>query len=179
MPSAALSRHCNSDNCPDKEQQEQIWSFSYNGKWLLPFGVSSSILLIDMMRLLRPFVVLLTVLAFSVSSLGWGTASALMVSSGGHHAPIEASQSIEAHEHGRGELVQNSAYQQVDSSTFTQHGDTSNSCCAMACHTVIPAAAYTMAVFALEQTIDYQSREASAEESSAARLDRPPRSAAA
>jgi len=102
------------------------------------------ILRCDMMHSLRSFVILLTVLAFSVTSTGWGIASSLMVSSGGkgYHAPIEASHSSGSHEHGDSDLAQNSACLEADGSACAakhQHGD--ESCCAMACHTAISASA--------------------------------------
>ncbi|MFG1352300.1 MAG: hypothetical protein B7X99_13015 [Rhizobiales bacterium 17-65-6] len=138
------------------------------------------ILRCDMMHSLRSFVILLTVLAFSVTSTGWGIASSLMVSSGGkgHHAPIEASHSSGSHEHGDSDLAQNSACLEADGSACAakhQHGDESNSCCAMACHTAIPASGCAMAIIAFVRTIDHPSLEAGVKGSSATRLERPPR----
>jgi len=130
---------------------------------------------------LRSFVVLLTVLAFLVTSTGWGIANTLMVSSGGkgHHAPIETSHSSGSHEHGDSDLAQNSACLEADGSACSaqhQHGDASNSCCAMACHTAIPASGCAMAIIAFVRTIDHPSLDAGVKESSATRLERPPRS---
>ncbi|MFG1466162.1 hypothetical protein V5F77_25175 [Xanthobacter sp. DSM 24535] len=135
----------------------------------------------DMMLSLRSFAILLTVLAFSVTSTGWGIASGLMASSGGrgHHAPIEASHSSGSHEHGDSGLAQNSACLEADGSACSaqhQHGDASNSCCAMACHTAIPASGCAMAIIAFMRTIDHPSLDVGVKESSATRLERPPRS---
>ncbi|MFG1261022.1 MAG: hypothetical protein B7Y12_23635 [Rhizobiales bacterium 24-66-13] len=134
-----------------------------------------------MMRSLRPFMILLTVLAFSVTSMGWGIASGAMASSGGkgHHAPIEASHSSGSHEHGDSDLAQNLACLEADGSACAakhQHGDESNSCCAMACHTAIPASGCAMAIIAFVRTIDLPSLDAGVKGSSATRLERPPRS---
>jgi len=156
--------------------------FHMRPNWSLPFrGVTRS-LQCDMMPSLRSFVTLLTVLAFSVASTGWGIASGLMASSGGkgHHAPIEASHSSGSHEHGDSDLAQNSACLEADGPACAakhQHSDTSSSCCAMACHTAIPASACAMVVIAFERTIDHPSLEAGVKGSSATRLERPPRSA--
>ena len=135
-----------------------------------------------MMPSLRSFVILLTVLAFSVTSTGWGIASSLMVSSGGkgHHAPIEASHSSGSHGHGNEDLVLDSACLEADGSacaTKHQRGDASTSCCAMACHAAIPASGCAMAIIAFVRTIDHPSLEAGVKGSSATRLERPPRSA--
>lgn len=135
-----------------------------------------------MKQSLRSFVILLTVLAFSVASTGWGIASGLMASSGGkgHHAAIEASLSSASHQHGDSDLARNSACLEADgpaSAAQHQQSDTSSSCCAMACHTAIPASACAMVVLAFERTIDHPSLEAGVKESSATRLERPPRSA--
>jgi len=126
--------------------------------------------------------IFLTVLAFSVTSTGWGIASGLMVLSGGkgHHAPIDASHSSGSHEHGDSGLAQNSVCLEEDGSACSaqhQHGEASNSCCAMACHAAIPASACAMAIIALERTVDHPSLEAGVKGSSATRLERPPRSA--
>ncbi|HQT15771.1 MAG TPA: hypothetical protein PLV46_30300 [Reyranella sp.] len=135
-----------------------------------------------MMHPLRSFVILLTVLTFSVTSTGWGIASGLMVSSGGkgHNAPIAASYSSESHEHGDSDLGQNLACLNANGQACADkhhHSDTSSSCCAMACHTAIPASAYDMVVIASERAIDHPSFESGVKGSSATRLERPPRSA--
>ncbi|OYX85920.1 MAG: hypothetical protein B7Y01_00570 [Xanthobacter sp. 17-67-6] len=149
---------------------------------VLAIGGVTGILQRDMMHPLRSFVIILTVLAFSLASTGWGIASGLMASSGGkgHNAPMEASHSGGLQERGATVLAQNSSCLEADGPACAdkhQHSNTSSSCCAMACHTAIPASACDMVVIASERTIDHPSFESGVKGSSATLLERPPRSA--
>ncbi|MDQ0513190.1 hypothetical protein [Ancylobacter amanitiformis] len=124
--------------------------------------------------------IFLTVLAFSATGTAWGIASSLNASNLGkvHNAPIESSQTAGPHGHGSTELSKSSACLEADGSDCASHhrqGDKSSSCCAMACHTAIPASACVIAVIAFVRTIDHPSLETGVKESAAARLERPPR----
>lgn len=133
-----------------------------------------------MMRSLRSFMILLTVLTFSVMNTGWSIASAGMAANGarGHHASSEADHSSGHHEHGDKDVAQHPACLEADGSACDaghEHSDVASSCCAMACHTAIPASGYVTTVTGIAHAIDPVPLEVGVKEASVARFERPPR----
>ena len=149
--------------------------------WCLPFSMLPVFFGV-MIPLLRFFAILLTVLAFSVTSTGWGIASGMKASGGGkgHHATIETDHSAGSHAHGNSDLAQGHGCHDGASSGCgpdDQSGDTSSSCCAISCHTAIESAGCTTTLIAIVRTIDHPLIETSVRGSSSTRLERPPRPA--
>lgn len=135
-----------------------------------------------MKRSFRSVMILLIVFAFSVASTGWSIAGAAMAAGGskGHHAPVTADHPGGGHEHGDDHVAQHPVCPESNGSACDaghDHGDVASSCCAMACHTAIPAHGYMTTVFATAHAIDPVLLEIGVKEASGARFERPPRSA--
>ncbi|RCS21517.1 hypothetical protein DUT91_23565 [Phyllobacterium salinisoli] len=133
-----------------------------------------------MMRSLRPFLILLIALAFSVTGTSWSIASGSVAPGAGenHHALSAASLSSGQHEHGNRDFTQNTVCQKAESACAAQkqHNDLTGSCCAMACHTAIPTLGCDIVVLVFARIVERPLLEAGIEEAPATRLDRPPRS---
>ncbi|PYE86496.1 hypothetical protein [Phyllobacterium leguminum] len=137
-----------------------------------------------MMRLLRSFLILMIALAFSATSTSWSVAGTSGASNGGagHHALSADSHphglSGGQHEHGEQKSAKKAECVQADPNCAGKHKriDLTSSCCAAACHTVIPALGCDMAVLVFARTVDRPLLEAGLEEAPSTRLDRPPRS---
>lgn len=157
-------------------------AFSIAANWPLPIHLVIHILAVAMMRRFRSLVILLTALAFSVTSVGWAMESGSMAlnAANGHHRSIEATHSSGQHKHRSNDGVQRSTCLQatgVACDTDHHPGDPAKSCCgALACHAAIPVSSCTATVIAFVRAIEPLPLEIGIKEASGTRLDRPPRS---
>jgi hypothetical protein len=134
------------------------------------------------MMLLRRFVVLLASLVFLTTSVGWSMASALapLGSGKGHHSAIEAAGSSGHHDHSQQTVELASDCDEADScGADSWHDALADSCCAMACHVAMPANSCATIFMTILRLKDPALLEDGIKEASSARLERPPRSAAA
>lgn len=134
-----------------------------------------------MKRSFRSVMILLLVFTFSVASTGWSIAGAAMAAGGskGHHAPVTPDHPGGGHEHGDDDVAQHPVCLESNSSDCGaghDHDDVASSCCAMACHTAIPAHGYSMTVIETARAIDPVLLEIGVKEASGTRFERPPRS---
>jgi hypothetical protein len=127
--------------------------------------------------------IFLTVLAFSVTSMGWGIegGSIELTAGKGHHGAIEASHASLQHEHGSTELLQITACLEADGSACEadadqQHSDASL-CCAMACQIGMPVSECAANAIIFARVVEPMLQEVNVTEASASRLERPPRAA--
>ena len=134
------------------------------------------------MMLLRRFVILLTSLAFLMTSVGWGMASAFapLESGKNHHAAVAEAGADEHHDHGQKAVAQASECLEAEGcGADSWQVDLADSCCAMACHVAMKPGLSMVLVMAMFRKKDPILLENGIREASNARLERPPRSAAA
>lgn len=141
---------------------------------ILPF---LPILAIAMMRMIRPFIVILTVLVFTAMSTAWSVASAAVVFSDGgmHHAVMVAGHADGGHHHGASQQPECSGSHSSKCPSH-DHGDVSSACCGtMACHAAIPVNGCNVTVTAFVHPVEHMPLQVGLKEGSTARLERPPR----
>lgn len=131
-----------------------------------------------MMRSLRAFLILLTMLTFTVSSVGWTLTSASAASgSGGHHAVTDGAQARDHLDDGA-DHAHESYCERADNGacgTDHDHAELASSCCALACHTVIPNHGHFTSIAEIVRLVDPPVLQIGIKEASGARFERPPR----
>jgi hypothetical protein len=136
-----------------------------------------------MLEKFRPFVILLTMLAFSTANMAWAIDGAAMAlgSEQGHHHSVRSAHSNQSHSHPDSKQIAEhpDCTQGMSAGCHTgQHsGDLAKSCCgAIACHAAIPATGCATTITPLVRAIQPLPFEFGVKQASVARLDRPPRS---
>lgn len=136
-----------------------------------------------MLEKLRPYVILLTVLAFSVANVAWAVDCAAMAvgaEQGRHHA-VQSTHSSQSHNHHSRVAAEHADCHQAGSADHhtDQHpDDPAKSCCgALACHAAIQATGSVASVVPLLRATQSFPFEYGLKQATFARLDRPPRSA--
>ena len=131
-----------------------------------------------MSRRARPILILLSVFALILSSVGWSSAGVQGAGAGGHHGL--GSQHEAHHDHaGHHGNAEHAGLGDCEPEPADCAADPSSSatttCCAMACHQVIDATVQTLQPRVVIRAPSLRPREAVAAHSEPSRLDRPPR----